>query len=253
MLGEDMESCLDWLRSSLESMCIRISFLLLSHLVVQHCRHAALQVCVCPSYHGNRFRHCRPTADLNRRSRENQIRFGNFCKKKRLTTVPLACYSHTLLFISFQILRLIFTQLTRGPETLIAMLNFPLRAAHFGSNSCSLSFSSVTVFHPRITILWPRLCRITILQEIQHQTLSQDRQCDTLLCCVLQAAVFPAQHLSVEFSGDSALALIPASLTLTLIHIYWFSQAFPAKRHIILKLAEIHLPDSLWAFIRSGR
>lgn len=81
-----MKSWLDWLRSCLESMCIRIAFLMCkSRLVVQRCRHAALQVCVCPGYHGNRFRHRRPAADLNRRSQENQIRFGNFCKKKWLT------------------------------------------------------------------------------------------------------------------------------------------------------------------------
>lgn len=197
-----MESWLDWLWSSLESMCIRIAFpLCKSHLFVQCRRHAALQVRVCPGYHGNRFRHCRPTADLNPRSRENQIRFGNFCKKKRLTVHCSTglLQSHVIIhFISNFEAHLHTTDAWAWNAHRDAYL--PTSRSSFWVKLISaLSFSSVTVFHPHITILWPRLCRITILQEIQHETLSQDRHYDTLLCCVLQAAEFPAQHLSVEF------------------------------------------------------
>lgn len=236
-------------------MCIRIAFLMWkSHLVVQRCHHGALQVCVCPGYHGNRFRHCRPAADLNRRSQENQIRFGNFCKKKWLT---VHCSSGLLL--SHIIIHLFSNFEAHLPTTDTWAWNAHCdasRSSFWVKHISALSFSSVTVFHPRITILWPWLCRITILQEIQHETLSQDRHYYMLLCCFLQAAEFPAQHLSFEFQEIlrlSCFGSLPCILnTDTKSHLL-VQPGSLAKRHIIgaAKLAETHLPDSL--FIRSGR
>lgn len=70
-------------------MCVRIAFLMRkSRLVVQRCRHAALQVRVCPGYHGDRLRHRRPAADLNRRSQENQNPIWQF-SQERVINSPL--------------------------------------------------------------------------------------------------------------------------------------------------------------------
>lgn len=138
MLGDDMESWLDWLRSSLESMCIRIAFLMCkSRLVVQRCRHAALQLRVCPGYHGNRFRHCRLSREPNP--------IWQFLQEKVINSPPFhwpVTVTHYYSFL-FKFWRLIFPQLTRGPETLTAVLNFPLHAAHFGSNPYLHSASQV--------------------------------------------------------------------------------------------------------------
>lgn len=71
--------------------------------VVRRCRCTPLcDRASAPGCHGNRFRHRRPSAALNRRSGGNQIRFGNVYKNKWLT-VPSSTYSHTLsLFFHFK-------------------------------------------------------------------------------------------------------------------------------------------------------
>lgn len=116
--------------------------------------HVALRPCVCPGYHGNRFRHCGPAAALNRRSGGNQIRFGNFYKNKWLT-VSSPTYNPTFIIFSLQTLRLIFPQLRCGRDT--------------WDWKCD-------------GLEGPLLRWIMTLQEIQHETLSHDR-CYYMLPC----------------------------------------------------------------------